>query len=224
MIHTPLSSITRSREAPLKTDVAIATEGQALVADYTGGAFGVKPAAGVANEKFVGFTWNHTSMYSYIEPSLAFGEEFLVPGSNVITLARTPVANSVFVRDLATGLAVVIAGVVGKDVTLTDGDGLTVSVIYRFLPTPVDNVFKQGHAKPAGYTGNIYRQTGYASAGALYTSHFDTGADWALTSTMRLGANGLVVNSGAGTIIDGYVIALPSQDYPFLGLQFNASA
>ena len=224
MIYTSLSAFTSSGEVDIADGFEVAVEGQALVAGIAAGRFGAAPSAGVATEKFIGFSWVHTGMYAFSEPSTVKAEEFIVPTGGVVVLARTPVASTVFAWNKTTGAAIVSA-VAGRNVTLTGADAEQVVVSYRFMTTAVEQQYIKGDNHPGGYAGNKLRQVGLAKSGVIYTNHFDTAADWsANVANVRLGANGMLVASGAGPVIDAYVMSLPSVDYPYLGLQFSAAA
>ena len=62
------------------------------------------------------------------------------------------------------------------------------------------------------------------ASGFLYTDQFDASVNWAAVTGIKLAANGqLTSQAGAGAAIVAYVVSLPTQEVPFLGLEFSAA-
>ncbi len=229
MIHTQISRITESNEFALLPGVNIALEGQALVRDVVNGVIGVRPSEGDAGEVFVGFSLIHTTGVAIKQFSTVFARDVLMTGTGVIKLDREPIAGSVFVRNRTTGAAVTLGTLTGLNQAVTGtaaGDQLT--VIYRPVLSELEATFSFGDGQPSGYSGNHFRQVGVAQAGLIYTDHFDTSVNWSAAATVVvLGENGQLTsaaNNADGVVIGAKVIAAPTQDLPYLAIQFNAGA
>ena len=227
MIYTQVSRITESNEFPLQPNVSIAVEGQALVRTYTNGVIGVAPSQGVADEVFVGFSLMHTTGISVKQFSTVFAREHVL-ASAVVPLGREPIAGSVFIYNKATGAAVTLGALTGTNQAVTGTTvGDVVVAVYRPVLTEIEATFVYGDGQPSGYAGNSLRQVGVAQAGLIFTDHFDTSVNWATVPSVVLGANGIVTSeavNATGVVINAHVMHRPTQDIPFLGLQFNAGA
>lgn len=226
MIYSQLSKIHRSNEFPLAAGTDMTTEGVAMVGAIANGVFGVAPSSAAA-AKFMGFSLMQTSAVPAVQTSAIRIERLTTvnnSGDGVVTLARTPVGK-VLARTVSTGLAFSDGDTAesGNTITLTGaGAGVVVDVTYRHALTVLDSRFKYGDPKPEGFSGNTLRQVGIAQTGIIYTDQFDPAVDWATAATINLGASGILTTGGAGSAINGTVVYLPTADYPFLGIQFNA--
>lgn len=123
----------------------------------------------------------------------------------------------------ATGAPIAIDSVTGKDVDLLVANADTAVVVtYRTALTVKEAVSLVGHQQPGGYSGAAYGQTGVAQQGVIYTDRIDAGVNWAAATAIKLDAGGTLTDqTGTGVAIDAKVVAVPTADYPFLGLQFN---
>lgn len=226
MIYTQLSKIHRSNEFPLAAGVTMVAEGVAMVGGFTSGVFGVQPSS-AATGKFMGFALMQTSAIPAVQTSVIRTERLTTvnsSGDGVVTLQRTPVGK-VLARTVSTGVAFSDGDTAesGNTITLTGaGAGVVVDVTYRHALTVEESRNRYGDPKPEGYSGNILRQVGVAQTGIVFTDQFDPAIDWATAATVNLGANGIITSGGAGSAIDAVVVSLPSVEYPYLGLQFNA--
>ena len=229
MIHTQISRITESNEFALPPGVNIALEGQALVRVVVNGVIGVRPSAGTTGEVFAGFSLIHTTGVAEQQLTTVFAREHLMGATGAVKLEREPVAGSLFAYDKATKAAVVVGSITGVNATLTGTtQGQTVVLVYRPVLSELEATFAFGNRQPSGYSGNHYRQVGVAQAGLIYTDHFDTSVNWALPATVAvLGENGMITSAAKnadGVAIGAKVWHLPTQDLPFLGIQFDAGA
>ncbi len=227
MIYFPLSKIVDSAETVTAPGASITSEGQALVRAVGAPATGVQQSmAADANEIFAGFAIAGVSAAPLPALYAAKVEESVVPGSGIVTLAQTPVAGQLAIYDLTTGAAVPLGGgiaVVNNTVTgLTAGNN--VRTTYKYALTVIQSRNLQGDVQPGGYAGAYVGQIGLAKRGLLYTDQFDAAVNWGAATGIKLAANGLITNqAGAGALIQGYVVSIPSQEVPYLGIEFSAA-
>jgi hypothetical protein len=220
--YLPFSKFVDSAEAVVAPGAVILAEGQALVRVNTAPANGVMPSSGQASDIFVGFAIAGTSAAPFPEAYTNKVEEFTVPGSGIVTLQLTPVAGQVFIFDKTTGAPATGTTVTGKNISgLTAGDDVVVT--YKYAVSVVQLRALQGDVQPGGYVGAYVGQIGVIKRGIVFTSEFDASKNWAAATSIKLAANGQVTDqSGSGVAIVGYVVAAPSQDQPFLGIEFSA--
>lgn len=229
MILFPSSRILQSEERPVAIGSTVTAEGQALVADTTGGVFGVKPSTGGAGEKFMGVSLAQQLTLLYV-PNI----ESLVQGvANTITLAHTPAAGTLrLVNATSTTLQTVgnpgttanqysISGLV---ITLNAAQvGNTYTATYRFSPTTVEARSIQGDIPAGGAAALTLGSVGVVKQGEIVTTEFDTTVDWtAANIVVTLGAGGLFTIGGAGAVTGAVVVEVPSLTSPYLGLSFVA--
>lgn len=227
MIYSPLSSLLRTKEFPLAPNAQPSADGQAMVSVMVNGVAGVQPSAGVAGEKFAGLTTTQTSAASFLQTTAVAVELAVVPGSKTITLGRAPISGTTFVRDSVTGAAVAPDSVTGKVVDLTTAGvpGASVSVTYRYALTVVEARSRNGDVTPGGYAGLTTGSVSMVQSGTVYTDQFDSSLDWAAANeTVVLGPNGQLSTKtahAAGTPLSATIVALPTVEYPFLGIDFD---
>lgn len=212
--------VLESVEAPVATGYTVTAEGQALVADYTGSVFGVRPGTAGATEKFYGVSIAQQLTLLYlpmietaVSPTLSGP-----PTTFTITLARTPVGNIRFYDEttpaaLTPGNPTLNANeytLVGDQLTLNysaQGAGKTLSLSYRYSPTTVEAMTVQGDIPPGGAANLTLGTMGVIRKGRIATTEFDTSVDWTVTSpTITLGANGLFTIGGTGIAVPNAVV------------------
>lgn len=229
MLLFPNTRIENSTERPLLPGVNLEAEGSAMVAGYSAGQFGVKPSTGAAGEKFVG-----VSLSRPIVPGFApVIERLVVPASGRVQLKAAPLAGQTRIINGGTGAAFTLVG--GAPAAATeaqiDGDeavfqaaiqGTTVVVTYVRALTVAQAIMLQGNADIGGPAGAYFGQVGLVTRGDVFTTEFDTLADWAAPSDLKLGANGKFTIGGTGASVPGYVISAPAEGAAFLGLHINA--
>jgi hypothetical protein len=227
MLYLPLSKIVDSSESAVAPGALIVNEGAALIRATGAPASGVTVSAGAANEIFAGFSIAGTCGAAFNPAYASKVEPFLVPSSGSITLAFTPVSGQIIVVNTATGTPIAIDG---TTVTLTGKTiagltaGLTVNVTYLYALTVVQARALQGDAAPGGYSGAYVGQVGTAKRGIIFTDQFDASKNWAAATGIKLAANGQITDqSGSGVAIQGYVVAVPNVEVPFLGIEFSAA-
>ena len=227
MLYFPNSKIVDSREEPVAPGAVILAEGQALVRLPGATNQGVLPSTGQAGEIFCGFSVAGVSAAPFPEGYANKVETFVVPQSGSVTLALAPVAGQLLAYDVTAGAAVALTGanpatLNGKTLSgLTPGN--TVQATYRYALTVTQARVLFGDVQPGGYAGAQVGQIGAAKRGLIYTSEFDSSVNWAAATAVKLAANGQVTDqSGQGVAVQAVVVAIPSQDIPYLGLDFTA--
>lgn len=234
-MYLPFGKFEQSTEMLQAPGASFTAEGQAVVRQAGASPLGVVPSTGQASDIFCGFAIAGTSALPFPEPSYTKVETFLVPATGAVTLSMTPVSNAdVGVYDLTTGSAVASPTINGAKVSgLTAGD--QVQVTYKYDLTPVQRRALFGDVQPGGYVGDTIGQIGVVTRGTVYTAEFDHSVDWTKFDTtttapnkfvMVAKANGQVGLADSATntaaVIPGYIVSLPTQDVPFLGITFSA--
>ena len=224
MLYFPNGRAVDSSEAVVAPGANIVAEGQALVRAIGAPASGVQQAmAADGTEIFVGFAIAGVSAAPL--PALYQNkvETFVVPVGGVVSLALTPVAGQLAAFNVTTGLAISSPTVSGHTVTgLTAGQ--TVRVTYKYALTVIQARALQGDVQPGGYAGAYVGQIGVIKRGVVYTSEFDAAVDWSLATAIKLAPNGQITDqSGTGATINGYVVSIPGEEVPFLGIEFSAA-
>lgn len=242
-MYLPFSKFEQSTEMLQAPGASFHSEGQ--VAVRTGGntAAGVQASAGAnagaVSDVFAGFVIAGTSALPFVEPTYTKVETFLVPSTGVVTLSVVPAsAGDVGVYDLTTSAPVTTGlTITGAQVSgLTAGD--QVQITYKYDLTVVQRRALFGDIQPGGYVGDTIGQIGVVTRGTVYTSEYDHSANWAAAGSaanlqLIAGADGQVklglpgpsgqtTTNAGGVAIPGYVVSLPSQDIPFLGITFSA--
>lgn len=225
MLYLPFTKIVDSAEAFIAPGASVSAEGQALVRAPGAPASGVMPSmAADANEIFVGFSLVGTSAAPFPINYANKVEEFIVPASGIVTLALTPVAGQLMVFNVTAGAPDSTVTVTGKNISGLDV-GANVRVTYKHALTVVQARALQGDTQPGGNVGDYIGQVGIAKRGVIYTSEFDSSVNWAAATAIKLAANGQITNqAGTGaTLVGAYVVSVPTQEVPFLGLEFSAA-
>jgi len=215
----------------------IFAEGLALVADPSIDQ-GVAVSTGAAGEQFVGL-----SLASQIDPTqLPFYEEVASDANGLVTVGHQPVAGSLFVKDLVTGTVLTAAAAGTAQGTLTANQyALTASgaktfvvpvaretnallVGGRYSPTVADINWLQGDPLPGHQIANALNIVGVVTSGDLYTSEFDTTADWTAAAVyVKLSADGkFTATSTASEALPGVrLLSRPGFNNGFLGLSIG---
>lgn len=227
MIYGPFSKYVDSSEAIVAPGAVIDHEGMVLVRSKTAQFQGVKPSTGTADDLFAGFSIAGTSAAPFIEGFANKQETFSadIVGTSV-ELQFAPLPNQVFAFDLSTNAAVTPITVTGKTVSgLTPGHA--VQITYKYTLTVVQARSLQGDQQPGGYSGAYVGQIGLLKRGLIYTSEFDASKNWMAATEVRTGAGGQVTDQsgsagGPGVVIPAQIVAIPSSEVTFLGLEFSA--
>ena len=235
--YLPFTKIADSTEMLTAPGAIFTAEGQALVRSASAPAAGVLPSTGTSADIFVGFAIAGTSALPFPESYTNKVEQFLVPTGGTVTLSLTPVAGQVFVFDNTTNAVVANPTVSGNQITgLTAGDEVTVT--YKYAMSVVQERALFGDVQPGGYVGAYVGQIGVITRGVIWTSEFDASKNWAAAgngaNTIVLAANGQLTLGTPGAFSAGvqaapvaipgaYVVGVPGQDQPYLGIAFSAA-
>lgn len=229
-MYLPFGKFEQSTEMLQAPGASFHSEGQVAVRVAGNTSAGVQASAGASTDVFAGFVIAGTSALPFAEPTYTKVETFLVPATGVVTLSVTPDSSAdVGIYDLTTSAPVTGATITGAQISgLTAGD--QVQVTYKYALTVVQRRALFGDVQPGGYVGDTIGQIGVVTRGTVYTSEYDHSANWASAGTsastaLVAGADGQVKLGTVGTngaAVPGYVVSLPSQDVPFLGITFSA--
>lgn len=224
MIYFPLSKLVDSAESVVAAGANIVAEGQALVRAVGAPANGVQQSmAATATELFAGFAVAGVSAAPFQALYGTKVETFVVPGSGIVSMAYTPVSGQVAVFDNTAAAAVATPTVVANTVT-TLAAGNSVTVTYKYALTVIQSRALQGDVQPGGNAGAVVGQIGVAKRGIIFTDQFNSAVNWAAATAIKLAANGQITDqTGTGATIPGYVVSVPSQEVPYLGLEFSAA-
>jgi hypothetical protein len=110
------------------------------------------------------------------------------------------------------------------DLTTNGTVGHTVNVTYRYTLTVPEARAMNGDVIPGNYAGLTTGSVGVIQAGTIYTDQFDSAVNWQAATAVELGASGILTNQGGASnvVVPCTIIAIPTVDYPFLGLEFDA--
>jgi hypothetical protein len=225
MIYYPLTAVSRSTESALDPATTLTDEGQFMVNTLVNGVGYAKPSAGIAGEVFLGVSFTQTSASNFIPTTSVKVEKILIPVSGLVTVGATPLAGTTFAYDDANGAVITVVSVTGTTVDLgAVNAGKTARVQFRYTLTSAQAQAVAGSGTPGGYSGQLYGRVGLAQTGLVYTDRFDTSKDFAAATAIKLDANGRITDqTGAtGVAIHAVVRSLPTVNYPFLGVEFNA--
>ena len=223
-IYAPLSTPIRSREFALASAATLTGDGQALIRSVSGQVVFATNSAGSAGEQFVGFLSTQTSAVSFLQTTAVKVERFTVPAGKTVTLSKTPNATTTFVWDVTAGAAVTPNSVTGAVVDLTTGGtiGNVVDVTFRYNVSVAEARSRNGDVTPGLYSGLTTGTVAVWQSGTIYTDMFASNKNWqAIGTQVFLAAGGLVDITG-NVAIPASVISIPTVDFPFLGLEFDA--
>jgi hypothetical protein len=225
MQYTPLSSITRSTEMKLSAAalaVSPLQDGTPLTFGLENGVRVVTPCSAAAGESLAGFSFAQTSAAPVLPSDAVRVESLVSDADGEVVLAKTPLVGQVVVLNALTRAPIAVASSAANVLTLTSAEDTAVEVTYRHALTVKEAVSLVGNQQPGGYTGAMYGQTGVAQQGTIYTDRIDASVNWAAATGVKLAAGGILTNqAGSGVAVNAKVVAVPTADYPFLGLQFD---
>jgi hypothetical protein len=221
MLYTPKSKFIVGREVATVASAPVSDDGQVLVTNAT--AVGAFPSTGAAGEVFLGFSFNQTSGAPYLPATAVKVEEF-VPSGTTYTVQQPVVAGSLLA--LKAGVADSNVGIaVGNSYGLTGlTAGATYKVVYTYALTAAQAIALVGNVQPGQHAGVQFNATGVAEQGIVYVSNFDTSVNYNATTVLVGLAGGKVgvADTDDEVIIKGRVVELPTVEFPFLGIEFNA--
>ena len=231
MLALNLSRIESIHLMPIAPGFSVTSEGAALVLSGAGSA---KMAAATAGEIFVGFSFDQQMQLN----TAPFYEEATLGGTNVITLQYVPAATTLYVAEVAAPtVPLALIGGAPSAVQYQQANPLALNLLtfnvanvgkkylftYRYNLTANQAIYRGGHTIPGGPTSATLGQIGVIDRGTVFTDQWSTADNWyGTTNVLRLGANGVVTNSGAGELIpNSYVVSVPSATSPWLGIRIR---
>lgn len=219
MLDFTRTRVVESNVFKVQDGYTITAEGMPLVADYTGGVFGVRESAGSANDKFLGVSISQQMTLLSI-PRI---QSIVVPAGStpiVINLDREPTAGSLYIYDETSGVAITAGSsanateysISGKAVSLnTARGGHTLRVQYRFAPTTVEARTIQGDIPPGGAADLTLGTMGLIVKGVVATTMFDTSVNWNVANpVLTIGSNGLFTLGGSTPVTGAVILNVPA--------------
>lgn len=238
MLHRD-ALIRNQLEKPVGIGKSVPEEGIPLVSFLEDGLEKVGPCNGDENEVFAGVSF----MHNQLPTDIPWVQEYLVPveAPYVVDLGKTNIVNgqasaknltndswmlptgsasegTAFVMDYAKGKATFAAGDAGR----------LVRFHFRFQPTVAE--LRQRFAPAELNTWPVFadlNSVGCISSGRFYTDRFDITVNWEeRQNSVYLAAGGVFGGPNAptptNTLVDRMtVIATPTNELPFLGLEYN---
>ncbi len=222
MIYFPFTKVVDSSEALVAPGATIDAEGLVLVRANGNQSAGVLPSTGGTSESFAGFSVAGTSAAPFMEGFTNKQETLVVGGTGSVQLQFAPMPNQTGVYDQTAGAPVASPTVTGNVISgLTAGN--VVVVTYKYALTVVQARSIQGDVQPGGYSGAYIGQIGLAKRGIIYTSEFDASKNWLAATAVKAAAGGQVTDqSGSGIALPAQIVAVPSTEVTYLGLEFSA--
>jgi hypothetical protein len=229
-----------SVEAPvLNADLALVSEGQALVNCIEGGIPKVKRATGSTSERLAGISmaprrsFNQANKVDTLVVPAGGGTLLLtktVTGNvgvfNVSTLAQIAASSS---AASSTNIQTSTDSVTGLTALTFDASmaGLTVTATYSYVTTPNEEMGLNGNPYPGIAPSDQLGQIGVFKIGTIWVNNFDPAANWyaAGTAAVKVVAGGIFTNSDNSatgfvpTNVD--VIKYPTSGQPWLGLNIH---
>jgi len=221
------TKIVDSKEFPLVDGASISAEGMALINYLDNGVERVKPCNGTDAGKFIGFSYGYT-----LTPwTKAKVETFVVPAVSpyTATLKHPPISGQIAIVN-ASGTEQTVGdpsadadtySITGSVITFHAGQaGKTVTVTYKYSPTALELSFTDKVMNTSFAPSQVTNSIGCILRGEVYTDQFDAGAAWTASSTVKLGDNGVLTDSGSGATITCTITHIPTVESPFLGIRF----
>jgi hypothetical protein len=232
--YLPFTRAEQSTEMIVSPGAQFYAEGQVAVVAQGATSAGVLPSTGTGTDVFAGFVFAGTSAAPFNESYYNKVEQFVVPSTGIVTLSLAPLAGQLFAFDTTTGAPATGYTVTGQNVSgLVAGD--TVNITYKYALTVIQARALYGDIQPGGYIGNYVGQIGVITRGTVWTTEYAANQNWSAAlsggtaaGALVMAANGQVTlgtpTPGTGPLaIPGYVIGVPGQDVPFLGITFSAA-
>ncbi|QRE00272.1 hypothetical protein [Burkholderia phage BCSR5] len=230
--YFPQGRVVDSSETNVAAGAMITAEGQALVRSGKAPAAGVLPATGDATDIFVGFAVAGTSAAPFQEMFATKVEQFLAPAGGAVRLNFAPVTGQYNVRDLDDPTKAFTAKIDPATPNVVTGlpVGDEVAITYKYPLTVVQARALYGDIQPGGYVGDYVQQIGLIKRGPVFTDQYDASQDWSKAVEIYATAggqlqmwDGVAAQKPVGVKINGYVIRVPGQEIPFLGIEFSAA-
>ncbi len=223
-------------EKPIIAGVTVESEGAALVSEINTltGREEVRPSRGVAEEIFTGFSYMHNK-----QPGLlTMVETITTPGSdpNPIRLLRNNlVEGQISARNLSTPYVPIVAPAsitvdteflvdyVNGELLFLPGMQRELTITYKYRPTVQELKMMVPETDISiGNASAVTGSLGVITRGEVFTDMYDAAVNWVgVGKSIYLGVGGILTNAGPGPLISGHVTHVPSEDTPFLGIQFD---
>lgn len=241
MLNFRDSNTNMNRTRDIATGSTVPREGQVLVATLEAGVEKVKPCAGVASEKVVGFSMldNETFVTDVVVQSVTIPSSapYTIQLAHGLIAGTGPASYEVRVQpavgaDYAQNVAVGAAQFAVTDqangiLTFNVANaGVVLTVSYRYNLTALQAVQLHPGVRSPNNTASaqFMNCTVMSGHGQVYTKEFDASKDWSGTPDIRTAADGKLTVGGAGTAIPAdmlRVIKLPTTADAHLGLAIN---
>ena len=236
MIDIKRTFYTWSDTQPVAIGKTVSEEGQGLVAVLEGGVEKVKPSAGAAGEKVVGFSMFRQKTFA----TSAFVEDKIIPtaGPFEVELSNTNLIvgqlRAYSFSDAADFLVVagpaplagqvVVDSVHGKLLFNGPADGgKTIRVYYRYTLTVPQALLHYYEAPTNMPDPNFFAQVGVGKGkGRVFSMYYDMSVAWDGAGVVpHFGADGKIVDGGVGPEIpNARVVSIPTPVDPYLGIEF----
>ena len=214
MLKIDMSQLFRTTERNWASDVTTTKEGVALAAVYEGGVMMVKPSVGAANEIFCGVAFSSRTTLTEI----AYAGTLTAVGT-LLALPHTPVPTTINIAGLIEDTDYTVSG---SNVTVIAAHAnKTLEVMFQYVPSVLEALSLQGDVEPGTHQTLTLRKTGVIESGEVFTTEFDTAADWSGVPVIRLGSNGMFTTAGSGAIVNCLVTNIPGAGRPYLGLSYS---
>lgn len=237
--------ILESVEVAVATGYTVTAEGQPLVADYSTGNFGAKPAAAAATDAFYGVSFSQQLTIT----ALPYYETITPVAGGTVNLSRGAIYSSSIVVPGFTVVAIAPASAtevqlndVNGTLTFHSGAAVTpVTVRYRFQPTTVEINTVQGNNPAGGSAQFVTDSVGAIRHGHVFTTEFDTSIDWsaiaasgiysvgvknglfvAYTGANIAAANAARVAANAAEVPNAVIVNVPAVGFGTSGFGSNA--
>lgn len=238
MLYNSLCQMRVTDPISVATGVTKIEEGRALIGVREGGTLKAKASVGAANtEEFIGFALNERTAPEIFPHVMENAVVILLEaGKWGVNLPKTPVGTP-RVAYAATGAALTAAAgapnageyrVTGSQIEVNSADlNKKLNIVFNYVPNIADLMYIGGDNSPTTFSTitSLIDKTGVIEQGVVYTSCYDVTIDWASWTPaigLKATANGVVgVGAGTGATIRGRVIQAPTQDIPYLGLDFS---
>lgn len=233
MLYLPKTAVGKVFSVPLLSTITSLVEGAALVAGLENGTLVAKTATPADTDKFLGFTHIH----NIIPTELTKVETVTVPSASTytVTLKRTPLtaASRLSVRNAsntnltyhASTPADGVFTVSGSTITFHSAQaGATMTVTYVYTATVAEAIAAYGEFYTSANGAVSSKHVSLIKEGEIFTDQFDLAANWTSATSIKVGTGSkLILGSGTGASIDGYVTHVPTEEVPFLGIRFHAA-
>lgn len=218
MLYMPKTRFVKAHTRNLHPQSVLVDEGVALVS-ATGGT--VKTGTGLAGEKFAGIAvFQRGPLLSL--PKFDTAHRTTV-ANKVFKLTNTPLGGTLVIRNAVTNAKLADTTDYTYDAATNQvtyvNDGVVAIASYEYSPSMIEARVLQGDVQPGGTVPANYQWTGVIAEGDVYTTAFELADDWTdPNAVIRVGANGKLTTQGTGAVVDAYVIGVPNQETPFLGI------